>query len=137
MKTIVVDASIILRFLLENHPPIVEVVSTLLRDAKKKKVVLLSTTLLPLEVGNGLRFTLKDQPLADEMFEKFQKLPIEIIALTPIQIRKSFSLSYVCGTTVYDTSYHVLAIARTATYLTADEEYFRKAKQLKHIEYIG
>lgn len=137
MKTVVVDASIILRFLLENHPQILETVSTLLRGAKNGNVVLLSTSLLALEVANGLRFTLKDQPLADEMFGKFQKLPIEIISLTPIQIRKSLSLSYTYSTTVYDTSYHVLALARNCTYVTADRQYYDRAKSLRKIECIG
>ena len=137
MKTVVVDASIILRFLLENHPKILETVSTLLRDAKKRNTMLLSTSLLSLEVGNGLRFTLKDQPLADEMFGKFQKLPIEIVPLTQIQIRKSLYLSYAYGTTVYDTSYHVLALARNCAYLTADRQYYNRAKSLGRIEYVG
>lgn len=131
------DASIILRFLLEDHSLTVKSMSALLRNAKKGKIALLSTNLLPLEVGNGLRFTLKDLTLADDVLGKFQKLPIEIVALTPIQIRKSLSLSYACSTTVYDTSYHVLAIGRNCTYMTADRQYYNRAKSLGKIECIG
>lgn len=137
MKTVVIDASIILRFLLEDHPQITKTVSTLLRDAQKQKVVLISTSLLPLEVGNGLRFTLKVQSLADDIIGKFQKLPIEIISLTSVQIRKSLALSYVYSTTVYDTSYHVLALARNCIYMTADKQYFDRAKSLGSIEFVG
>ncbi len=136
MKTVVIDASIILRFLLEDHPQIVETVTVLLRNAKKRKVKILSTSLLPLEAGNGLRFTLKDPTLADDVLGQFQKLPIDIIPLTQIQIRKSLSVAYMCGTTVYDASYHILAIARNSEYLTADGEYYHKAKHLGHIIHI-
>ncbi len=126
----VVDASIILKFLLEDHSSTVEFVSTLLRDAKKGNVILVSTSLLPLEVGNGLRFTVKDATLAEDVLGKFQKLPIDIVALTQIQIGKSLSLSYKFSTTVYDASYHVLAIARNCTYMTADRAYYNRAKSL-------
>ena len=137
MKMFVVDASVILGFLLENNPRVVEKVSTLLRDAKKQNVMLLSTNLLPLEVGNGLRFTLKDQVLADDLFVKFQKLPIEIVPLTAQQIRKSITFAYDCKTTVYDASYHVLAFARNIEYLTLDKDYFEKAKHVGRIVYVG
>ena len=51
--------------------------------------------------------------------------------------KKALEIAYELGTTVYDASYHVLAIARNAIYITADKKYFDKAKQLGNIELIG
>ncbi|MEK7577809.1 MAG: type II toxin-antitoxin system VapC family toxin [Patescibacteria group bacterium] len=137
MKTFVVDASVILRFLLKEDTALVDIFSNMLRDAKKRTLILLSTPLLPLEVANGLRFTLKDQKIAEEIGSILLQLPILIVPLSDALIQKALSFSYDCGTTVYDASYHVLSIARNAMYITADKKYFDKAKQLGKIELIG
>lgn len=137
MKTIVVDASVVLQFLLNENTRLVENFSEILREAKKKKLMLLSHTLLGLEVLNGLRFSLRDQNKAEEIGAIFLRLPIGIIVLSDAHIQKALSLSYVYGTTVYDASYHVLALARNATFLTADREYYKKAQHIGKIELLG
>lgn len=137
MKTVVVDASLLLRFLLDDSPRVVEYVSTLLRDAQKRRISLLSTPLLALEIGNGLRFSLKDQKLAAEVLAKFIKLPIHIVLVNPAQMQKSLNMAYECNTSVYDASYHIVAIARSSDFVTSDKKYFNSAKHLGKIIYIG
>ncbi len=136
MKIIVVDASVILRFLLEENVAIKKYVESMLRSAEKRKISLICAPLLPLEIANGLRFTLKDMTIAGEVFAQFSKLPIEIVPLTAVQVAKSLEISYSCRTTVYDASYHVLAIVRNGLYVTADREYADKAKRLGHIQLL-
>lgn len=137
MKIIVVDASVVAAYLLDHDADIEQKVRTLFHEERKHKIHLLSTGLLSLEVANALRFRLRDQALANETFEKFQQLPIDIVPLTAVQISKSLRVAYECGTTVYDASYHVLALVRNGEYLTADGEYYRKAKHLGKIVYVG
>lgn len=137
MKTVVIDASIILRFLLEDNERIKDRVSALLREAEKRKLLLISTPLIQLEVSNGLRFTLKKQEFADDVLKQFLQLPITIMQLTATQIQKTLSVSYKLGTTVYDTSYHLVAIAINCTLITSDKAYFDRAKTLGKIEYVG
>lgn len=138
MKTFVIDASVVLRFLLEeDHAVLVREVTKLLRAADKKTMLLFSTPLLPLEIANGLRFTLKDTSLAQEVQHKFFALPIEIVPLTPAQTQKALELSYESGMTVYDTSYHVLALARGVEFLTANKKYYMKSKYIGNISLIG
>ncbi len=137
MTTMVIDASVILVYLLEEQKSVADKVASLLKKAEQKSIVLLSTSLFPLEVANGLRFSMKDASHAAEILNDFSILPIEIIALNNIQIKKALEIAYELGTTVYDASYHVLAIARNAIYITADKKYFDKAKQLGNIELIG
>jgi len=137
MKTIVVDASLLLKFLLDDTPKVIEYVSKLLRDAQKQKISLISTPLLSLEIGNGLRYSLKDRQLADDVFEKFLKLPIDIIPLSPAQVQKSLRMAYECNASVYNASYHILAISRNSEFATSDKKYFDSAKHLRKIAYIG
>lgn len=136
MKKTVIDASVILCFLLEEKQSLSTRIETLLKDAQKGKIEILSSFLLPLEVGNGLRFSLKDSLLSNEVFQRFLSLPIRYINLSKVQLRKALELSYEYRTTFYDTSYHVLAQIQNAQFLTCDNEYFEKAKELGSIELL-
>lgn len=137
MKKYVVDASVVLCYLLEQKASVVNKLEKLLTDIQKTgKTKFFSSFLLPLEVGNGLRFTLKDEELAAEVFEKFLKLPIENFSFSKPQLQKILALAYMLNTTFYDTSYHLLARSRKATFVTCDEEYYKKAKDLGDIVFL-
>jgi len=135
-KKYLFDASVILSYLLGETPGRVDKIKRLVEQSGRKKIKLLSSTLLPLEVANGLRFSLKDEPLAILALETFLKLPIDYLPFTQAQHHEILTLAYQLGTTVYDTSYHVLAKAHQATFITCYQEYFQKAKVLEHIELI-
>jgi predicted nucleic acid-binding protein len=137
MKIIVLDASIVLRFLLKEDDEIERTFSELLRGTKKKKIILVSNTFLQIEVANGLRFGIKDSTFAEKLLSVFLQLPITYVEFTQAQIQKALYISYKCKTTVYDASYHVLAISRNARLLTADREYFKKAHHIGNIDYLG
>lgn len=136
MKNYVIDASVILSFLMEKGFRKASFIESLLKDAESGGVKLLSSPILPLEVGNGLRFTLKNQEQAEDVYRRFLKLPVEYLPLTEIQLKKVLSLSYLLKTTAYDTSYHLLAQVRDAKYITCDIKYYRKAKKLGNIELL-
>ena len=101
------------------------------------KVELLSQKLLTLEVANGFRFGTSEVSEALKYFNVFLKLPIKYFSPTETQQRKVIEVSYDLGTTVYDTSYHILAKAHNAIFLTCDEDYYKKAKDLGDINFLG
>lgn len=136
MKKTVIDASVILCFLLDEKQSLSAQIETLLKKAQKGKIEILSSFLLPLEVGNGLRFSLKDPILSNEVFQRFLSLPIRYINLSKVQLQKALELSYKYSTTFYDCSYHVLAQIQNAQFLTCDNEYFEKAEELGSIELL-
>lgn len=133
----VVDASVILSSLLEQEKGTHKKSEKILKLAELGKVELMSHSLLSLEVANGLRFKGKDSDIIKGLYKTFLELPINIIELTSSQCEETLSISYELGTTVYDTSYHILAKAYGATFLTSDREYFKKAKKLGDIELIS
>lgn len=136
MKRIIIDASFVLRALLNPKSNIAEILRNFFKEQKIQKVKVYSTSFLPYEVANGLRFSLKDQKLAEEIFLKFNQLEIEYFNLNSQQIQTTLSLSYNFGTTVYDTSYHILAKLLEGEFYTCDKEYFMKAKSEGNIELI-
>ncbi|MFZ2199983.1 MAG: type II toxin-antitoxin system VapC family toxin [Microgenomates group bacterium] len=137
MKSFVIDASLILNYLFTETPEVEQLVTKLLKQADKKKLTLLSTSLLPIEVANGLRFKLKEFKLTGTILAGFMALPIRYCTLSNTQLLETTRLAYSLGTTIYDTSYHLLAIAHHATFLTCDNKYYKQAKELGNIEYCG
>ncbi len=137
MKKYVVDASIILTEILESRKEIADQIKEYLISAEKEKIELFSTVFLKMEVANGIGFNEKDIPKASRLLKVFFKLPIRFITIDNVIYEESLSTSYKLGTTVYDTSYHILAKAQNATFLTCDENYYKKAKSLGDIELIG
>jgi len=128
MKVYVLDASVVLTFLLGKNSSVEKNFIKFLNQAKTGRVKLFSSYLLPLEVGNGLRYSLEDEKLAIEVLEKFLKLPIEFFGFSEVHYIKILNLSYQFGTSFYDTSYHFLAKLLKGVFLTADKDYFKKAR---------
>lgn len=134
MKKYIIDASVILNFLLGQSASIEKKFLETFERVKNKKAKLYSTHLLPLEIGNGLRYSLRDETLADEALRKFFALPIEYFELKTIHFSKILPLSYQFKTSFYDTSYHFLAKLLSGVFITCDASYYRKARKLGNIE---
>lgn len=136
MKVYILDASVVLTFLLGKNSSLKNNFITILNQVKKGRVKLYSSYLLPLEVGNGLRYSLEDEKLAAEVLEKFLKLPIEFFVFSQIHYNKILNLSHQFATSFYDTSYHFLARLLKGVFLTADKDYFEKAKEFGSIRLL-
>lgn len=136
MKYFVVDASLILKTILKEDESVARKLRSVLEKVKHKKVELISVKLLKSEVANGIRFGEKKSELGLRYFEAIWDLPIKYMTLSKIQMKNCLRLSYDLDTTVYDTSYHVLAKVHNAVFLTCDEKYYEKAKGLGDIELI-
>lgn len=136
MNFYVLDASVVLTFLSEGQSLVIRKFEKVLEEAKDGRAKLCSTHLLPLEIGNGLRFSLTDEDLAGETFKKLFNLPIDLIAFSSPQLAKILELSYRFKTSFYDTAYHFLAKLQKGTFITCDAKYFMKAKEFGNIELL-
>ncbi len=136
MKKYVVDASVVLRGILEVKKAVVDEIREYFVQAEGNKLELHSQSFLKMEVANGIRFNEKDASKSTKLLDVFFKLPIKFVDLNQTLYEESLLISYKLGTTVYDTSYHILAKAHGAVFLTCDEEYYRKAKALGDVELI-
>lgn len=136
MKKYILDASVVLAVILESGEGLVEKVKDVFKASVKGKVKLSSSHFLKLEVANGIRFNEKDEAKAQKLYEGFFGLPIKFIDFNESLYKQSLQTAYDLGTTVYDTSYHILAKSQNAVFLTCDEKYYQKAKDLGGIELI-
>jgi len=136
MKKYVTDASFILKSLLEKKTTVLIKFRTVFKMESEGKIKVMAPRFLITEVANAIRYSTKDEKEAIMTFEDFLKLPINFIDITNLDYKKVIELSYAQNTTVYDTSYHVLAKAMNATFLTCDRDYHKKAKKLGDIELI-
>ncbi|MFH0942594.1 MAG: type II toxin-antitoxin system VapC family toxin [Candidatus Beckwithbacteria bacterium] len=137
MKTFIIDASVVLGYLLKSNKSASKEFPILLRKTVGKQIKILSLSFLPLEVANGLRFSKTNNEAAVIILEKFIKLPIKLISLSNDLLVKATDYAYQNKATVYDTAYHLLAISRNSTLLTCDKQYWQAAKQLNHVEFLG
>lgn len=136
MKIIVLDASVILNFLLEEKTPLKKKFSEILKQTEAGKAKLYSPYLLSLEVGNGLRFSFSDEALAGKVLQKFLALPIDFFVFSKAHYLKILQLSYLLDSSFYDTSYHFLAKLLKGVFLTCDEKYYKKAEKLGNIKLL-
>lgn len=136
MKRYVIDASIVLAALLESRKSVLGKIKRFLSLIESGKIEAFSTPFLKTEVANGLRFNEENPTKAVKLFDGFLTLPIEYQKISAPLYEESIFLSYKLGTTVYDTLYHVLALDQNATFLTCDEDYYKKAKSLGEIELV-
>ena len=137
MIQFVIDASVVLTHQLETNKTVAEEFNQILKQIHVRNIQLLSIPLLYLEISNALHLALSKESLAQDTFKKITKLPIKIIPVRLLDYSKILSLSYANNTTTYDTAYHVLAISRNATFLTCDQDYYRKAQRLNHIKLLN
>lgn len=136
MKKYIIDASVVLKSILKENDSVSKTFEKLLAQAGENKVQVISLRLMLSEIANGIRFGEKDLRLSQQYLRAILNLPIKYLNISRTQYTKILDLSYELGTTVYDTSYHVLAKSQNAIFLTCDEKYYSKAKILGDIELI-
>ena len=137
MKSVVIDASVVIGYLINSNKEAVVRFPKLLSEAYVKRIKILSLNFLPLEVANGLRYSKTDREITEGALIRFTKLPLKLITLSNQLLLKTVSYAYINKTTVYDTAYHLLAISRNLTLLTCDKQYCSLAGKLGHIELLS
>jgi predicted nucleic acid-binding protein len=137
MKSVVIDASVVIGYLINSNKEAAVQFPKLLSEAYGKRIKILSLNFLPLEVANGLRYSKTDREITEGALTRFTKLPLKLIALSNQLLFKAVSYAYVNKTTVYDTAYHLLAISRNSILLTCDRQYYSAAGKLGNIQLLS
>lgn len=136
MKIFVLDASVTVNYLITLNSRIVAEFSSILEEARRGKASLHSSYLLPFEAGNALRYSSLTPDQARIALEKLSALPLNYFVFNAPQLTEIMEKSFLLKTTFYDTSYHFLALLLGGTFLTADQDYFKKARNLGNIELV-
>ncbi len=134
MKQCVIDTSVIMKYL-TNKGSVAGV--WLLGALKDKQTKLISSDLFHFEVTNAIRYSPTSQENMPRQIMAALSLPIEIIKISDKGFSKIAKIAKENDTTVYDTSYHFLAITMDGIFITCDRDYFRKSKHLGYINLLN
>lgn len=128
MKTVVPDASVLLRWVMPGPPEEDAQKALQLRQAALEGVVVLRVPSLWIyEVGNTLsrRFPEHSQSLLAALIDFGLEEAHPSAEWLPRMVR----LTREYGVTFYDAAYHALAIAHGGVFVTADVRYVRRAER--------
>lgn len=133
MRLIVVDASIILKWVLQKETESnFALAYKLLEDFINDKSEIHLPELWKYEVGNIL--AIKEPKHAPSLIDILMDYAFIEHALDKNDCKKVIGLqNKIGGCTFYDVAYHYLAIKLDATLITADKKYFQKANKHNHI----
>lgn len=116
-----VDASFVLAFLLPDEK--IEIVEETFKNFLSHQITLISTFLLPFEVGNSIKMALTRKRVTKQVATTAIKDFLQMeIALQEVNIYKAFQIANKRGLTVYDASYFTLAQEQKVPLLTLDEK---------------
>ena len=130
---VVPDASVVLKWVLQREPePDTPKAFQLLDAFLAEKIEIRMPTLWRYEVGNILG--LRQPEIAPEIMSTLLNYEF-----AEEQLGRAYCLAVlnhmreVKGATFYDSAYHVLALKTLGQYVTADEEYIKRARWKGHI----
>lgn len=134
VKKVVVDSSVIVKWLNATNEQDLEKSDQLLADALEGKIKLLAPELAKYEVGNVFLFSKKLSPQDLE-------IPLHTLFVSPIQFiseseelaKETYILAFNLGITYYDASFLSLAKQYNATLVTDNIKHQGKASDIKVI----
>lgn len=132
MKKIIVDTSVIIKWLNDQNEERIEQADKILKDVQNNKVVLYSTELAKYEIGNVLllkkRFTVPESKL---VLSKLLILPIEFIKLTDELAYDTYRIARELDITYYDASFIALAKQQEAELVTDNLKHQGRTKEVE------
>jgi predicted nucleic acid-binding protein len=132
MKTYVVDASVILKWVIgDPKEPDQDLAISLLNIWMTGDLELVAPTLWKYEVGNFLGRQLSENAI--EKMDILFDLQIRTIDLTPTMYQRCFEWMKNHGITFYDAAYLALACELPGILVTADKKLVNKIHQSEHI----
>ena len=130
--TVVVDTSVIVKWLNQDNEDHIEQADKVLKDAELNKIIIIAPELAKYEVGNVLllgKHLSVDQ--ATTVLSQFYKLPISFIEDSPVVAGHTVSLAVEDGITYYDASFMSLASQYDATLITDNIKDQGKSHKIK------
>ena|SRR3990167_5578760 len=129
---IVVDTSIIVKWLNKSNEQYVEKADSLMEAALEGDIELVAPELAKYEIGNTLLFSKKLTPSeASVSLDTAYSLPITFITESEELAKETFTLAHNSGITYYDASFLALAKKYEATLVTENIKHQGKIKNIK------
>lgn len=128
MKPIIIDSSFACSLFTNQQ----------LKPALDKELIryennIFSQPLLLYEVSNALRFFYRSTTEIVNTFDLCMAIGIQFLHIDLQTIRTAIQISVEVSDTVYDASYHALAIHHNFEFVTLDKKYYQKAQYLGNI----
>lgn len=129
MKNVVVDASVLLRDTMTRlSAGDANRFAGLLRAIDAGQACGYVLTLTAFEINNAARYEFDTTAQVKNVYQKFLNLPLQEFEMTGALHQRTIELAFQLGTTIYDTSYHVAALALGGEFWTCDAKYYAKAQ---------
>lgn len=134
MSKVVVDSSVIVKWLNQYNEALLVQAESVLLDAKSEKIVLLSPELAKYEVGNVLLASKKlSLSKAREVLEFFYELPITFVPESQELAEFTYKIGQEFNITYYDASFIALAKQENAALITDNPKHQGKTREIKVI----
>lgn len=131
MKTVVVDTSVIIKWLNKDNELHTEKADTLLKDVKNGQTELIAPELAKYELGNvllkGKRLTPHEAYLS---LRTAYSLPITFISESEDLAKETYAIASSNGITYYDASFMAVAKQYKATLVTENVKHQGKSKNI-------
>ncbi|OGM77611.1 hypothetical protein A2188_02995 [Candidatus Woesebacteria bacterium RIFOXYA1_FULL_43_9] len=131
-QKIVVDSSVIVKWLNTTGEQDVQQARKLLKDFEEEKVELFTPDLAKYEVGNALLFKKMDVIFVKIALDAFASIPLRFIPADKEDLKEICEIAKLQKTTFYDASFIQPAIKLKATLVTANPKH-QKIKGVKVI----
>jgi len=131
-NTLVVDTSVIVKWLNQDNEDYIEQADKILKDAQLDKIIIIAPELARYEVGNVLLLG-KNLPIeqASIVLAQFYKLPITFVEDTAELAEKTYEFAAQAEITYYDASFMALAYQYDATLVTDNMKHQGKLNSIK------
>lgn len=134
MKKLVIDSSVIIKWLNQEDEAFVEEAEAILGDLRSEKVTLLAPELTKYEIGNALlvgkKLTLNQ---IKEALEFLYDLPIQFVADSQELSISTYKIGHKSHLTYYDASFVALAKKENATLVTDNPKHQAKTTEISSI----
>src|SRR4030042_2476090 len=133
MYEVVVDSSVIVKFLNQENETNIKKAEQVLSDAQEGAVVLFAPDLLKYEIGNALLKKNLELSLARDTIGTAYRLPIKFVAENEELALETYKMAQTYNITYYDASFTALAKLLNATLITDNPKHQTKVKGVKVI----
>lgn len=133
-SNIVIDSSVIIKWLSQDNENLLEEADKILKDVQREHIVLFAPELAKYEVGNVLLFSKNLSPeQAKIVLAKLYNLPLSFVSESEELANQTYTIASDCGITYYDASFISLAKQYGATLITDNIKHQRKDPSIKVI----
>lgn len=132
MKKLVVDSSVMVKWLHQEDEERLEQADRIIKDAQEGKIVIIAPELSKYEVGNALLLKKKLFPNeAKILLDSFYLLPIQFIAQSQDIANETYAIAHRVNMTYYDASFVALAKQENAVLVTDNPKHQGKTKEIE------